>query len=163
MKMHALFAAAALAIAGCASGYYGPHYERATSQYDDGYSEFRLDENRYRVQYRLENGDPQLAEDWAMRRAAELTIQHGYDWFQVLSRSSAYSDDDFRRYDNYQHYDDRYDERPRYDSRYNDDSLAVIEVLMGNDPPPRSASVYDARRVLDYTRGGSRDYDYRRY
>ncbi len=152
MKKLGFAAVALLTAAGCATAY-GPVYERATSQYDDGYSEQRIDDNRYRVQYRVENADPQLAQDWALRRAAELTIQRNYDWFQVISRNSAYTDDDFRRYDRFQYYDDRYDERPGYDTRYNDDAIAVIEVLMGNNPPPRSHSVYDARRVLDYPAG----------
>ncbi|MAW81788.1 MAG: hypothetical protein CMI63_16250 [Parvularcula sp.] len=154
MKSYAFAAFAALAMAGCATGGYGPVYERATSQYDDGFSEARLDDNRYRVQYRIENGDLQLAQDWALRRAAELTLDQRYDWFQIISRNSTFRDDDFRRYEPYRSYNDRYYERPRYDSRYDDDALVVIEVIMGNNPPPRSASVYEARRVLDYTRSG---------
>lgn len=155
MKTHAILGIAALALAGCATGPYGPVYERAESQYGDGYADYRLDENRYRVQYRVENGNVELAQDWAMRRAAELTLQQRYDWFQVLSRNSAYDDDDFDRYDRFQ-YNQDYRDRPRYDSRYDDDAIAVIEILMGNNPPPRSASVYDARRVLDNSRDGRR-------
>lgn len=151
---HLLLGAAALAIGACATGY-GPVYERADGPYDAGYYETRLDENRYRVQYRTEARDPRLAEDWAFRRAAELTLDRGYDWFQVLSRSSAISDDAFSRYDAYRYgadatrYDD--DRRPPYGT-YDDDALAVIDVLMGNDPPPRSSNVYDARRIIDETR-----------
>ena len=154
MKQYAFAACAALAMAGCATGGYGPVYESASSQYDDGYSEARLDDNRYRVQYRIENGDLQLAQDWALRRAAELTLNQRYDWFQIISRNSTFRDDDFRRYEPYRSYNDSYYDRPRYDSRYDDDALVMIEVVMGNNPPPRSASIYEARRVLEYTRGG---------
>lgn len=157
MKAKGILAAAALATAGCATGAYGPVYEPANSQYDDGYSETRLDDNRYRVQYRVDNGDLRLAQDWALRRAAELTLNQRYDWFQIISRNRMFEDDAFDRYDSFRRYNDRYDERPRYyDSRYDDQAVAVIEVIMGNNPPPRSASVYDARDALNYTRRGAR-------
>ncbi|WP_425410347.1 CC0125/CC1285 family lipoprotein [Hyphococcus sp.] len=157
MKTKVMIAAFALATAGCATGYYGPVYEPANSQYDDGYSEARLDDNRYRVQYRVDNGDLQLAQDWAFRRAAELTLNQRYDWFQIINRNRMFRDDAFDRYESFRTYNDRYNERPRYyDSRYDDDAVAVIEIVMGNNPPPRSASVYDARNALDYTRRSSR-------
>ncbi len=157
MRTQGILALAALTMAGCATGY-GPVYERAQSQYDDGFSEQRVEENRYRVQYRIENGDLRLAQDWALRRAAELTLDRRYDWFQIISRNQSFRDDDFDRYDRFRSYNDndRYSARPRYDSRYDDDAVVVIEVIMGNDPPPRNASVYDAREVLDYTRGRTR-------
>ncbi|WDI32602.1 hypothetical protein PUV54_05260 [Hyphococcus flavus] len=156
MKAKAMIAALALATAGCATGAYGPVYERASSQYDDGYSETRIDDNRYRVQYRVDNGDLRLAQDWALRRAAELTLSQRYDWFQVISRNRMFRDDDFDRYESFRTYNDRYNDYPRYDSRYDDEAVAVVEIVMGNNPPPRSASVYDARDALDYTRGRTR-------
>ncbi len=152
---YGILGVAALAMAGCATGY-EPTYGPASSQYDSGYTDYRLDDNRYRIEYRVENGDTRLAQDWALRRAAEITRDQRYDWFQILNRNSTFRDDDFQRYEPYRSYNDRYYERPRYydDTRYNDDAMVVIEVVMGNNPPPRSASVYDAREVLTYTRGG---------
>lgn len=172
MRAKGMIAAALLATAGCATGAYGPEYHAAQSAYDDGYLETRLDENRFRVQYRVDNGDARLAQDWALRRAAELTLNQRYDWFQVISRNRMFHDEAFERYDSFRRYDDRYDERSRYDDRYDerpryhedrydDQAVAVIEIVMGADPPPRSASVYDAREALEYTRGYGRDY--RRY
>lgn len=152
MKKFGLFAAVSLLMAGCATGPYGPVYERADSRNDEGYSETQLDDNRYRVQYRIDNGDIERAQDWALRRAAEVTRAQRYDWFQIISRNSAFRDDDFNRYERLRSYNDGYYDRPRYDSRYDDDAVVIIEVIMGNNPPPRSASVYDARQVLDYTR-----------
>jgi hypothetical protein len=155
-KGFSILALAALTLAGCTTGSYGPRYEPARSQADAGYSDYRIDDNRYRVQYRVENGDTQLAQDWALRRAAEVTLDQRYDWFQIISRNRSFRDDDFERYDRFQTYNDRNDTRPRYDSRYDDDAIVVIEIIMGNNPPPRSASVYDAHQVLDYTRGRTR-------
>ena len=154
MKHYMIAAMAALVMAGCASGVYGPSYGPAHSRGDIGYSEYRLDDNHYRVQYRVENGDRQLAQDWALRRAAEVTLDGRYDWVQIISRNNMFRDDDFHRYEEFRSYNDGYYDRPRYDDRYNDDAVVSIEVIMGNNPPPRSASVYDARQVLDYTRRG---------
>lgn len=94
---HGIFALAALAMAGCATGH-GPSYGPSESRYEDGYSDYRLDDNRYRVEYRIRNGDTQLAQDWALRRAAELTLDRRYDWFQIISRNGRFRDGDFDRY-----------------------------------------------------------------
>lgn len=157
MKAKILLALAAFTVAGCATGYSGPTYQRADNARDIGYADIRLDENRYRVQYRADRGDMELAQDWALRRAAELTLDHRYDWFQITSRNNGFRDEDFRRYDDYLSYRDRNRapdrDWPRYDSRFDGDAIAVIEVVMGNNPPPRSSNVYEARRVLDATRG----------
>jgi hypothetical protein len=150
---YSILALIALATAGCATGY-GPSYGPARSASDSGYSDVRIDDNRYRVQYRIESGDVELAQDWALRRAAELTLDSRYDWFQIISRNRMFDDEDFNRYEQLRSYNDDYNDRPRYDSRYDDEAVVTIEVLMGNNPPPRSASVYDARQVLDYTRRG---------
>lgn len=149
MRKLGIAALAALIAAGCATSY-GPRYGRADDPRDYGYYETQLDENRYRVQYRAEEGG-YYAEDFAMRRAAELTLDRDYDWFQVIGRSRAMRDEVFDRYEGTRYYgDDRsYRDRPRYGDGY-DDSVAVLEIVMGYNPPPRGASIYDARRVLDY-------------
>jgi len=76
---------ALLSLAACASAptRYGP----AASASEMGYREQRLEQERYRVSFR---GNPDLkgpqVEDMALRRAAELTIQNGHQWFNVVSR-----------------------------------------------------------------------------
>jgi hypothetical protein len=73
--------ALALVLAGCAtSSGYGP----ATSGSSSGYTEQKIEETRYRVSYRANN--PDFAENGALRRAAELTLAEGYDWFTVVTR-----------------------------------------------------------------------------
>lgn len=155
MKKFGLIALIATLVVGCTTAY-GPRYEAARGPNDVGYYDTRLDENRYRVQYRTDYRDGAYAEDFVMRRAAELTLDRGYQWFQVINRNRAVSDDMFGRYDNYryQRQDSRYRGRPDYyDRGYDDDAIAVIEVVMGYNPPPGGASTYDARQVLDYSRG----------
>lgn len=162
MKKLALAACFAVFLSACATGY-GPVYERASGPYDEGYFDRRLDENHYLVHYRSGYADPRLAQDFAIRRAAELTLQQDYEWFQIISRNSSFEDRVFDRYESMQYYRDEYPAPPRYDRRYDDDdALAAIEILMGYDPPPRSANIYDARRVLAYARDHRRYDDYDR-
>lgn len=157
MKRLSLLAFAAIAVVGCTTAT-GPRYERANGPGDSGYSDVRLDENRYRVQYRADGDDYGVAQDFAMRRAAQLTLDRRYQWFQVVGRSRAVSDDAFTRYDESRYADsDRSNrDRPPYASNTGDD-VVVLEIVMGYNPPPKGSSIYDPRRVLD-TR-----YDDRRY
>ena len=78
-----LFTPAALALlAACASTpAYGP---AEGSGY--GYKETPIEDGRYRVSYR--GRDQAAAEDGALRRAAELAVARGADWFTVVSRQT---------------------------------------------------------------------------
>lgn len=74
----------ATALISCASQ--NPQYQRADDQGDVGYSESQLTENRYRVSYtgsRTEARD--AVKDFALLRAAELTLLNGHEWFKVNS------------------------------------------------------------------------------
>lgn len=76
-----------LALAACTSG--PTRYIPALDGDDMGYREQRLEQDRFRVSFRA-NPDlkaPQV-EDMALRRAAELTVQNGYDWFHVVTRGT---------------------------------------------------------------------------
>lgn len=48
-----------------------------------GYSHSQLDSNSYRVHFKMRGEDSQQAMDYAMRRAAQLTLEKGYDWFVI--------------------------------------------------------------------------------
>jgi len=162
MKKILIALAALVAAAGCTTAY-GPRYERASAPSGFGYYDTQLDQNRYRVQYRARESGP-YAEDFAMRRAAELTVQRRYDWFQIVARSRRVSDDFFGRYDGTRYYRDdlAYRERPRYGDGY-DDAVVVLEIVMGYNPPPRASSIYDARQVLNYRYDSRYGAGYRRY
>lgn len=156
MKKLRVIAAAALALtaaAACTTVYDEDRYQRADRS-GFGYSEQRIDDNRYQVRYRAEF-DAYRAQDFAMRRSAELTLDRRYDWFQVVNRSRAVGDDMFGRYDRYAYGDndrtgtDR-NARPGYGSGYDNDQIVILDIVMGNNPPPRGGSVYDARQVMQY-------------
>lgn len=81
-----LIAITALLFAGaCASS---PAYREASSASATGYSEQVLEKDRYRVQYRASGGDAGKAHDYALLRAAELTLEQGYSTFEVVSRGA---------------------------------------------------------------------------
>jgi len=73
---------AALALTACATApTYGP------SDGDSyGYRDQIIETGRYRVSYFAD--DRQEAESGALRRAAELTLQEGFDHFVIISRSN---------------------------------------------------------------------------
>ncbi len=140
---------AIIAAAGCATSY-SPRYQRASDDRDIGYYDSKISDNRYVVQYRTDRANPALAEDFAMRRASELTLDSDYDWFQIIHRSRAMSDTSLNRYDGSRYYQNEYQSRPTYGDY--DDGLVVLEIVMGYNPPPRGDSIYDARRLLDQLR-----------
>ncbi|HEY0974748.1 MAG TPA: hypothetical protein VGE57_09670, partial [Solimonas sp.] len=77
---------AAALLAGCATP---TPYRPADKPGAEGYSETRVSENRYRVVFA---GNTLTAsgtvQDYALLRASELTLQQGYDWFELQSRNT---------------------------------------------------------------------------
>ena len=76
------FSGALILLAACAGT---PTYAPATEPGGIGYSETAIESDRYRVTYR--GGDQALARDYALLRAADLTLAKGYDWFRVTNSS----------------------------------------------------------------------------
>ena len=153
-------AASALALSACASlAPYGPQM----GPNGQGYAEQRIESNRWRVTYRGV-GAPGPVADMALLRAADLTVQNGFDWFEVTQRWT-----DGRR-------DSAGGVRPsvsigagssRY-GRYSSSGVGVgvglnlsgpqptstaLEVVMGNGPRPDRPEAYDARDVQRTLRG----------
>jgi hypothetical protein len=77
-----MIAASALSLAACASlAPYGPQ----PGPGGQGYAEQRIESDRYRVTYNGV-GAPGPVADLALLRAADLTLEQGYDWFEVTQR-----------------------------------------------------------------------------
>lgn len=80
-------AMAVLLLAACASN--RSSYVPASDEGGVGYTESRLSEARYRVVFKGESGASlETVQDYALLRAAELTVAQNYDWFEVAERSS---------------------------------------------------------------------------
>lgn len=139
MRIFVMAAAAALATA-CASQ--GPVYESRMDGGRYGYAEMQLEPNRVRVTY---NGDTLTAretvETYLLYRAAETTLQRGFDYFVV---TAANVEEDSR-------YEGMGGGRPRLTgatfrevSRHN----AMADILMfEGERPPHITNAYDARAV----------------
>ncbi len=81
---HFIAALAVLALAGCATpSAYAPAERPGAA----GFTETRIESDRYRVSFRGSSADsPERVADLALLRAAELTIGAGYNWFVVDHR-----------------------------------------------------------------------------
>ena len=75
----ALTGLSALALRACASLAPSGAQQGPNGQ---GFSEQRIESNRYRVSYNGVGAAGRVA-DWALLRAADLTTEQGYDWFEV--------------------------------------------------------------------------------
>lgn len=74
----------ALALGACATA---TPYQPKTDGY--GYSEQKIESNRYRVHFAgNESTDQQTVENYVLFRAAELTLKEGYDWFVLSDRTT---------------------------------------------------------------------------
>ena len=82
-----VLAGIALTLGACASS---PEYVAADNAEDYGYYARKISEDRYRVNY---NGSRrtslQDSRDYALLRSAELTLNNGYDWFQIVDRETS--------------------------------------------------------------------------
>lgn len=73
-------------VVGCASS--STQYVMAEDEGDYGYAERKLTETRYRVSFTGNSRTPiELVQDYALLRAAELTVQKNHDWFEVADRT----------------------------------------------------------------------------
>lgn len=79
-----LMLAAVATLAACATA---TPYQPAERGY--GYSEQRIEQNRYRVTFTGNSDTPkQTVENYLLYRAAELTLQSGYDYFVLVTDST---------------------------------------------------------------------------
>jgi hypothetical protein len=157
MKRLFLCGLAALSVAACATA--PTVYQPAAGPNAIGYSEYRIEPGRFRVTFQGGVGaPPEQVMDYAIVRAAELTIAEGFDWFRVSDRflrdtgggaappriSLGIGGMDFGRHSSVGvGVGTGFDlGGPTYGA-----SAATIEVFMGRGPKPAGADVYDARAV----------------
>lgn len=81
-----VFIIATLSLGACASS---PDYVEADSPEDRGYYTQKISDDRFRVVY---NGGRragiETTRDYALLRAAEITLREGYSWFEIVDRDT---------------------------------------------------------------------------
>jgi hypothetical protein len=87
-KSVALAAIAALSVALTACATATPYQPAVKGQpIAGGFSELRLEPDRFRVNFRGNSlTSRETVEGYLLFRAAELTVQNGYDWFSIVDR-----------------------------------------------------------------------------
>jgi len=155
MRRLILCLAAAASLAACATP--PTLYQPANIRDGVGYSEYRIEPGRYRITFRGGPGaPPQQVSDYALRRAADLAVADGYDWFRVSDRFT----------------EGRPDRGPHLSIGVGGASFGshtavgvgvsngfslgggpsvaqTIEVVMGKGERPRGGDVYDARALRE--------------
>ncbi len=70
-----------LLLTACATGY------QKEGIFTNGYSDLKLADDRYVVTFRANEHTPsEKVMEFALKRAAELTLQHGYRYFAILDQ-----------------------------------------------------------------------------
>ena len=87
--------AATATLVGCASSTI--EYSPASGPGEEGYTERAISSDRYSVTF-VGDSSTELStvQDYALLRAAELTVQKNYDWFSVASRETVELGDEGR-------------------------------------------------------------------
>lgn len=161
-------AAAALTLAACAtSTAYAP---AGLNGQRGGYAEQRLESDRYSVSF---SGNSVTSRDQVemslLLRAAELTVENGYDWFSTVNRATdrdtrfqSFGDPFHARYSpfwgpswryfglgRWSRWNDPFWGRSDFDVRQIDRYEATAEIVMGRGAKPAGdANAFDAREVI---------------
>jgi hypothetical protein len=156
-------------LAGCATQ---TNYQPAEKRGADGYTETKLTANRYRVTFVGNSATPsETVKDYALLRAAELTLQEGYDWFQIAhldgdkktnstyfdggtafpAQTSVYQRCGLMSCDTY------VASSPGFGGgigtvSHNTAYSSALEIVMGKRPMPKTADSYDARELASTLR-----------
>lgn len=146
----------ALSLAACAGG--APTRYAPADGSGRGWSEMKIESDRFRIRFAA-GGDTSFreAEDYALRRAAEITLREGGDWFLVVTRAREGNDRDpvdvggsfsqtwgsggFRA--------SGVGVGVRIDGSAGEKEV-MLEILVRSGERPADANAYDARAVLTY-------------
>ena len=137
-----------LLLAGCATP---TPYKPADGGY--GYAEQQIENDRYRVTFAGNSVTPRdTVQNYLLYRAAELTVEHGHDYFTIVNqdieRSTAYQG---TGYDNFGFWPGRrgWFGAPNYSAYPIDSYTAFADIVMGDgDKPKNDVNSYDARDVI---------------
>jgi hypothetical protein len=153
-----LAAASALALAACETG---PTPYQAGGRYARGYTEQQIEGDRYRITFKGNiRTDKDTVENYMLYRAAELTLQQGFDTFTIVDRdidrkrSISGGSRDFGPRFSYVYFHPRFGWIGEYDpywgpSTYTETTQysATAEVVLAKGPKGSDPKTFDARDV----------------
>lgn len=153
MRLFLIPLALAASLAACSSGptSYGP-----ADGSDRGYSQTRIEQDRYRIRFAAgADMDFDEVELMALRRAAEVTLEQGADWFLVTNRQSSGNDRNpvgVSTGVSVSSGSRGWSSRGagiglRFDAAAGEKSVS-LEILVRSGPRPSDGRAYDAREVL---------------
>ena len=154
-KQNAIGAIAMLALlSACASS--TPYQSAEDSRW--GFSEQQIEGDRFRISF---GGnaitDRETVESYLLYRAAELTLEQGYDYFLMVTRATDEETNSYRSGFNphYSFYRPRWGWRGHHDPFWNDIPMrertryeASAEILLARGTKPSDANAFDARDVI---------------
>ncbi|HWH22140.1 MAG TPA: hypothetical protein VNT25_02440 [Allosphingosinicella sp.] len=162
-----LLAAAGLSLSACAT----PTAYQPMVPQKGGYSEERLSENQFKVMFAGNpHTPPERVSQFLLRRAAELTLAEGYDWFRVTNRATEANVrtiqtsrgpvrvSDTPGYGPWRNYGGFYTRSGfklftplwrHITGRAGGEALeASAEIVLGRGPAPQGENVFEAKKVL---------------
>lgn len=137
-------------------------YAPQSAPHGAGYSEYRLENGRYRVTFQGNPGaSVNQVSDYVLLRSAELALRDGYDWFRVADRMTQQNGSGSGSTLSVGGGTSSYD----YGRHGGGSSVGLgvgttfnlgpkpsitssMEVVFGRGQPPRDADVYDARAIV---------------
>ena len=139
-----------------------PYEPTAGPNDQTGYASAQVDDNRFRVRFEgNEVTSRETVETYLLYRAAELTLDPGYDYFRLTQRDT---ESDTRlvgssTYDRfglqYRYYHPAYGWYGRYDPFWNDVNIrevtryeAMAEIVLGRGAVPDAPDAFNAREVV---------------
>ncbi len=149
--------AAATALAACSAG---PTPYQPAAGYDRGYSEQKIESDRYRISFKGNSmTERDTVENYLLFRAAELTMQSGYDTFTIVNRdtdkNSRLRSTGFSSRFSYMYFSPRWGwvgswdpfwtSQPPYEQVTSYEAFA--EIVMKRGPKSDDPNAFDARQV----------------
>lgn len=152
-----------LLMTACASE---PDY-RAAENGGYGYTETKITDTDYQVEFKARGSDKGAAMNYALLRAAEVTLENGYDWFAITHRETQIDKETIRdpNFDSFAHGDmvtycnmirceTRYYPRSAFSAgihvggRTDSDIQVTLDIKLGEGEQPENQNSYDASEVV---------------